>query len=87
MQPKNVPQERASKMARRRTTAREGASSEYAARKQRILEAAALKFKEEAFDRADLSDMAADAGTERPNSCNYFENKEDLYPQVLHDRW
>jgi AcrR family transcriptional regulator len=38
---------------------------------------------EERFDRADLSDIAADAGIERANIYYYVESKEDLYLQVL----
>ena len=72
-----------SKIARRRIAAQEHPSPEYRDRQQRVLQAAARRFMEERFDRADLSDIAADAGIERANIYYYVESKEDLYLQVL----
>lgn len=72
-----------SAIARRRRAAQENGSSEYKARKQRILEAAAARFNADGFDQADLADIAAQAGIERANIYYYTEGKEDLYLQVL----
>jgi TetR/AcrR family transcriptional regulator, cholesterol catabolism regulator len=72
-----------SSISRRRKSAREGSSGEYTARKHRILEAAAVRFKENGFDRTDLADIAADSGIERANIYYYVEGKDDLYVQVL----
>jgi TetR/AcrR family transcriptional regulator, cholesterol catabolism regulator len=72
-----------SSISRRRNIAREGGSREYKARKDRILQAAAVRFKEDGFDRTDLADIAGDAGIERANIYYYVEGKDDLYVQVL----
>jgi AcrR family transcriptional regulator len=72
-----------SSIARRRRTARTNGNAGYIARQRRILEAAAIRFTKEGFDRADLADIAADAGIERANIYYYVESKEDLYVQVL----
>jgi TetR/AcrR family transcriptional regulator, cholesterol catabolism regulator len=72
-----------SRIARRRSAAQTNSNAGYVARKQRILEAAAIRFTQQGFDSADLADIAADAGIERANIYYYVESKEDLYVQVL----
>jgi AcrR family transcriptional regulator len=75
--------EAGSGIAKRRRSARSAGNTQYVARKQRIIEAAAIRFTREGFDRADLSDIAADAGIDRANISYYLESKQDLYVQEL----
>ncbi len=51
--------------------------------RQRILDAAALVFAEDGFEKARLADIAKRAGTVTSNLYKYFKNKEEVFYAVV----
>ena len=58
-------------------------SAKTSASRQRILEAARGIFFEKGFERANLDEIALRAGVAKGTIYRYFENKAELYVQVL----
>lgn len=50
---------------------------------QRIIEAAKKVFVERGFDRASMSDIAAEAGINRPTLHYYYRTKEKMFEAIL----
>ena len=60
-----------------------GGARKSARTRQRILDAAAMVFREQGYAGARLSDIAAEAGTKAGSLYYYFESREALVEEVL----
>jgi AcrR family transcriptional regulator len=71
-----------SRLGQRRKSAQANDKTTYAARRQEIVESAAVAFREEGYDRTTLSDIAKRAGTDRASVYYYVSSKEELFQEV-----
>jgi AcrR family transcriptional regulator len=79
----NEPREPSSAIASRRQRARGADNPGYAARKARVLQAAAHHFSRFGLEGAKLAAIAEDAGIDRANLYYYADGRDDLFVQVL----
>jgi AcrR family transcriptional regulator len=70
-------------IARRRDTAKAYSSPGYLARRNQVLEAAAMVFRRKGYSRTKLTDVAEMAGIDRANLYYYVANKRELFLEVL----
>jgi len=56
-------------------------------KRNRIVDAAISVFAESGFQRARVSDIAAEAGIAYGLGCHYFKNKEEILNTIFEERW
>lgn len=72
-------------IARRRETARSEGNPVYVQRREELVRAAATVFKAKGLQRANLGDIALQAGVDRASVYYYVSSKEELFHEVVRD--
>jgi AcrR family transcriptional regulator len=72
-------------IARRRETARSEGGPAYLQRREDLVRAAATVFKAKGLQRANLGDIALQAGVDRASVYYYVSSKEELFHEVVRD--
>lgn len=72
-------------IGRRRRAARDEASPEYRARREKLIQVAASVFQEKGYQASTLTDIAERIGTDRASLYYYISSKEDLFQEVVSD--
>lgn len=70
---------------KRRNAARKGSNANYSVRRQEIIAAAALVFREKGYDAATFQDVAIQMKTDRASLYYYFSGKDELLREVVHE--
>jgi TetR/AcrR family transcriptional regulator, cholesterol catabolism regulator len=74
-----------SRIGERREHAQAEPSAEYARKRTVIIQAAARVFAKNGYERASMSDVAAEAGGDRASVYYYFKGKHELFHAVIID--
>jgi AcrR family transcriptional regulator len=74
-----------SRIDARRRQAQAQPSTEYAAKREQLLDAAARAFAAKGFQSVRMDDVAAEAGTDRASLYYYFANKQQLFRAVIQE--
>lgn len=72
-----------SRIARRRTAARDGGGPAYAAKRDKLISVAAEVFREKGYEAATLHDIADRFGTDRASLYYYVAGKEELLQEAV----
>lgn len=71
-----------SQLDRRRTSALAKDNAAYAAKREEIIDAAAMLFEKEGYDATSLADIARAMGADRASIYYYISNKEELLREI-----
>ena len=72
-----------SSIASRRMNARKAGEDEYEKRRAKLVEVAALVFREKGFNAANVDDIAKRAGMDRASLYYYYKGKKELFREMV----